>query len=113
MKLPIDTSNIDVTCSLKPEPVLDYTTKQPKADQNGEPLYQVELVAYTDEGAQVFNVKFPGTPAPGLRQGIPVKVTDLVVSDWSRDNKFGLAFRAAKVEPLNGTAAKASGQAHG
>ena len=98
MKLPIDTAALNFTCSLPPEPVMDFTSKQQKADANGEPLYSVELVAFTDEGAQVFTVKFPGSPAPGLRQGAPVKVTGLVVSDWAMNDRHGLSFRATKVE---------------
>jgi hypothetical protein len=98
VKLPIDTAALKLTCSLPPEPVMDFTSKQQKADGNGEPLYSVELVGFTDEGAQVFNVKFPGTPAAGLRQGVEVKVTGLVVSDWAMNDRHGLSFRATKVE---------------
>jgi hypothetical protein len=87
---------------------MDFTSKQQKADANGEPLYSVELVAFTDEGAQVFTVKFPGSPATGLRQGLPVKVTGLVVSDWAMNDRHGLSFRAAKVEPAQGQKASAA-----
>jgi hypothetical protein len=107
VKLPIDTAALNFTCSLPPEPVMDFTSKQQKADANGEPLYSVELVAFTDEGAQVFNVKFPGSPAPGLRQGVPVKVTGLVVSDWAMNDRHGLSFRATKVEAAQGQKAGA------
>jgi hypothetical protein len=98
VKLPIDTAALKLTCSLPPEPVMDFTSKQQKADANGEPLYSVELVGLTDEGAQVFSVKFPGSPAQGLRQGVEVKVTGLVVSDWAMNDRHGLSFRATKVE---------------
>jgi hypothetical protein len=108
VKLPIDTAALNFTCSLPPEPVMDFTSKQQKADANGEPLYSVELVAFTDEGAQVFNVKFPGSPAPGLRQGLPVKVTGLVVSDWAMNDRHGLSFRATKVEAAQGQKAGAA-----
>ena len=47
MKLPIDTAALKLTCSLPPEPVMDFTSKQQKADANGEPLNSVELVAFT------------------------------------------------------------------
>jgi hypothetical protein len=108
LKLPIDTAALNCTCSLPPEPVMDFTSKQQKADANGEPLYSVELVAFTDEGAQVFNVKFPGSPAAGLRQGVPVKVTGLVVSDWAMNDRHGLSFRATKVEAAQGQKAGAA-----
>ena len=37
MKLPIDTSDIAFLCALAPEPVVDFETRRPKADENGEP----------------------------------------------------------------------------
>jgi hypothetical protein len=108
LKLPIDTAALKLTCSLPPEPVMDFTSKQQKADANGEPLYSVELVGFTGEGAQVFSVKFPGSPAPGLRQGVEVKVTGLVVSDWAMNDRHGLSFRATKVEAAQGQKAGAA-----
>jgi hypothetical protein len=108
LKLPIDTSAFgSITCSLPPTQVLDRQTKQPKADANGEPLYSVELVAFGEDGAEILSVKFPGTPAAGMKQGTPVKVTGLVASDWSIDDRHGLSFRAAKIELLSGQAQKA------
>ena len=47
MKLPIDTAALDFTCSLPPEPVIDFTGRPQKADANGESLNSVELVAFT------------------------------------------------------------------
>jgi hypothetical protein len=85
-------------CLVPPEPVNDASTGQQTADANGEPLYSVELVGLTDEGACVFTVRVPGTPAVGLRPGMPVKVTGLVVSEWSVDEWDDVWFRAAKVE---------------
>ena len=101
MKLPIDTSVFgSITCSLPPTPVLDRQTNQQRDDMNGEPLYSMELMCFWEEGAETLTVRFPGTPPVGLREGAPVKVTGLCVSDCSVDSRHGLAFRAAKVEPL-------------
>ena len=38
MKLPVDTSAIAFLCTLAPKPVIDFETKRPRADENGEPL---------------------------------------------------------------------------
>ena len=105
MKLPIDTAALNFTCSLPPEPVIDFTSRQQKADANGEPLNSVELVAFTDDGAQVFSVKFPGPLPAGMKQGMPVKVTGLVISDWAMNDRHGLSFRASKVEAQKAGAA--------
>ena len=43
MKLPIDTSAATWLCATGPEPVIDFETKRQRADENGEPLYSVQL----------------------------------------------------------------------
>jgi hypothetical protein len=107
MKLPVDTSAIAFLCALEPEPVLDFETKRPRADENGEPLYVVQLIALTDGAAEILAVKVAGLPGPGLRQGHPVKVHGLVAQPWTMNDRAGVAFRAARVEPVV-TQAKAS-----
>ena len=68
-RIPVDVNAYPViNCSLPATPVLDRQTKQHKADGNGEPLYSVELVAYGDDGAEVFSVKFPGAPPTRRRR---------------------------------------------
>ena len=99
IQLPIDTSAVSFIDVMPPEPVLERLTKQPKADANGEALYSIELLCIGEKGGEVLQVKFPGTPSGGIRQGLPVKVTGLMVTDWSIGDRSGLTFRAAKVEP--------------
>jgi hypothetical protein len=94
--LPIDTSAISFIDVMTAEPVLDRQTKQQKADVNGEPPYWTELVCIGQEGG-----KFPGTPPAGIRQGMPVTVRGPMVTDWAIVDRFGVTFRAAKVEPLS------------
>ena len=99
MKLPVDTSSIAFLCALAPQPVLDFETKQPRADENGEPLYVVQLVALAEGAAEILAVKVAGMPGPGIRQGHPVKVLGLVAQPWTMGDRSGVAFRAARVEP--------------
>lgn len=63
--------------------MLDRQTKQQEADANGEPLYSIKLVCIRADGDEILSVKFPGTPPAGIRQGMPVKVTGLMVTDWA------------------------------
>ena len=70
MKLPVDTSAIAFLCAVEAEPVVDFETKRPRADENGEPLYLVQLIAMTDGAAEILAVKVAGMPS-GLRQGPP------------------------------------------
>ena len=63
MKLPVDTSAIAFLCALEPQPVLTFDTKQPRADENGEPLYVVQLIALAEGEAEILAVKVPGQPS--------------------------------------------------
>src|SRR5215211_1330897 len=100
MKLPVDTSAIAFLCALEPQPVLAFDTKQPRADENGEPLYVVQLIALGEGEAEILAVKVPGMPSQAIRQGHPVKVTGLVAQPWTMNDRSGVAFRAARVEPV-------------
>ena len=62
MKLPVDTSAIAFLCALEPQPLLDFETRQPRADSNGEPLYVVQLIALAEGEAEILAVKVPGHP---------------------------------------------------
>jgi hypothetical protein len=77
-----------------------------RADENGEPLYVVQLIALGEGEAEILAVKVPGMPS-GIRQGHPVKVTGLVAQPWSMNDRSGVAFRAARIDPVV-TQAKAS-----
>ena len=99
MKLPVDTSAIAFLCAVEAEPVVDFETKRPRADENGEPLYVVQLIALTDGAAEILAVKVPGLPGSGIRQGHPVKVSGLVAQPWTMADRSGVAFRAARIEP--------------
>jgi hypothetical protein len=100
MKLPVDTSAIAFVCAMPPEPVVDFETKRPRADENGEPLYVIQLLAMGDGSADLLAVKVPGMPSQAIRQGHPVKVHGLVAQAWTMNDRSGVAFRAARVEPV-------------
>src|SRR5829696_6526232 len=103
MKLPVDTSAIAFLCAVEAEPVVDFETKRPRADENGEPLYLVQLIALSDGAAEILAVM----PSQAIRQGHPVKVHGLVAQPWTMNDRSGVAFRAARIEPAV-PAAKAS-----
>jgi hypothetical protein len=92
---------------LGPEPVIDFQTKRPRADENGEPLYVIQLLAMGDGSADLLAVKVSGVPSSAIRQGVPVKVHGLVAQPWTMADRSGVSFRATRVEPAV-AAAKAS-----
>ena len=94
MRLPVDVSAISFLCAMAPEPVVDFETKRPRADENGEPLFAIQLVALAEGTAEIIAVKVAGA-APAVRQGQPVKVLGLVAQPWTMGDRAGVAFRAA------------------
>src|SRR4029453_2283410 len=107
MRWPIDTSAISFLCALAPEPVLDFETKRPRADENGEPLYVIQLLVMGEDSADLIAVKVPGVPSQAIRQGAPVKVTGLMAPPGTMADRSGGSFKAGGVEPAI-TQAKAS-----
>lgn len=109
MKLPIDTSGIRFFVGVPPVPVLDFDTKRPKVDENGQAVHEVQLCAVMDGKADALAVKFAG--APGLlNEGTPVRIVGMVATPWAKGDRSGVSFRAAAVEAAvpagrNGSAA--------
>lgn len=93
MRLPIDTTGLIFLLVKDAEPVRDYETKQVKADADGVPLFQVDVVAMGHGEAEVIRVKVPGEPE-GLTVNGPVTVAGLVASAWQMDGRSGVSFRA-------------------
>ena len=106
MRLPIKTDGLQLIAG-RVEPVVDFETKQHKADANGEPVYAVDLVAFGDEGPQIWPVKVSGEPK-GIKEGAAVQVADLVAIPWSMDDRHGISFRAKTITVQAQTQAKAA-----
>jgi hypothetical protein len=109
MYLPIDTTNQNPTQSLPAKPVIDFNTKTQKLDENGEPVFVIQVVLYGEAGAEVVPVKFSGQPPLGLKPGASLRITGLVATTWSMEGgKHGVSFRAAKIEVVGAPAIKAA-----
>ena len=114
MKLPIDTSGTTFLCAVPPVPVVDFESKRARADENGEPLVSLQVVALFPDAAEVLKVVTVGSPR--LVQGQPIRVTGLVANYWQMDDKHGVSFRATTISPApapNGAAAPAAASAAG
>jgi hypothetical protein len=105
MRLPIDVAGMTFLAAGSPEPVKDFDSKAAKVDENGEPIFAVQLVVLVDGGAQVITVKVAGDPK-GVGHGVAVKVTGLVATPWSMGDRSGVAFRATRIEPASGATAR-------
>jgi hypothetical protein len=97
MRLPIDTTGLMFLLVKDVEPVRDFETKRVKADTDGVPLFQVDLVAMGNGEADIIRVKVAGEPE-GLTVNGPVTVAGLVAQPWSMDNgRSGVSFRAESI----------------
>jgi hypothetical protein len=79
------------------DPVLDFETKAPRLDANGQPIYSVPLFAISPDSYDTLTVKVAGEPR-GVGNFTPVKVTNLIASTWDVGGNHGISFRADKIE---------------
>jgi hypothetical protein len=83
-----------------PETVVDFTTRQPKADLNGQPLYTVQVAAMYDDQGEVLAIKVAGPPT-GISPGQAVEVAGLVAQPWALGERSGVSYRAASIRPTD------------
>ena len=99
MKLPVDTSAIAFLCAMPPEPLVDFETKRPRADENGEPLYSVQLLAMGDGSADLLAVKVPGVPSAAFFLWVVYRLNRSSLNDWNRRPLVGRAARHSRPAP--------------
>jgi hypothetical protein len=108
MRLPIDTSGLTFMAAADARPVTDFDTRQHKADENGELLFNLQVVLLDADGAQVITVKVAGDPKVG--QGALLEVEGLVAMPWSMNDRSGVAFRASRVKSIGVAGASPNGR---
>src|SRR3954465_9009284 len=109
MRLPIDTSGMTFMAAAPARPVTDFDTRQHKADENGELLYNLQVVALDPDGAQIITVKTPGDP--GVVQGAMLELEGLVAMPWAMNERSGVAFRANRVRAVGVAGGSPNGKA--
>ena len=89
------------------EPVLkDRRTGEVKVDDStGQTMFAVHLMVFFagQPKPDVWTVRVVGEPK-GVQQGVPVKVVDLVATDWEFQSeqglRHGISLKALAVEPV-------------
>lgn len=116
---PIDTARFAVClCVAPPEIKTDQVTGQPRVDREGRAQWVVGVAVRPKGGrrsdADVIDVTVPSEPV-GVTEGMPVRLVDLVASEWSIDGRSGTSWRAEAVTPVGPAAAApvASGRRSG
>jgi hypothetical protein len=97
MRLPVDTAAVHFVAAGPPEAAVDFDTKAPKTDDNGQPIYNVHLFGVGAGSRDLLTVKVVGEPK-GVGEFTPVRVRDLVATTWAMGDRSGVSFRASAVE---------------
>ena len=100
LRLRVLTKGTDYLAAGPPEPVLDFDSKQPRANRDGEAMFTVSVIAMSSDGTDVLKVKVPGEPK-GIVRGASLKVTGLVGTYWELNGRSGVSFSAERVEPFS------------
>src|SRR3954469_18512897 len=96
MKLPIDTSGMTFMAAAPARSVTDFETKQHRVDDNGELLFNLQVVALDPEGAQIITVKTPVNPQDG--QSAWLEHEGLVAMPWAMNERSAIAFRSSRIK---------------
>lgn len=109
MRIPVDTSGMTFMAAAPARPVTDFETRQQKVDENGELLFNLQVVWLDAEGAQVITLKMAGDP--GVVQGAMLELDGLVALPWSMNERSGIAFRANRVKATGVAGGSPNGRA--
>ena len=113
MRIPVDMSGLTFMAAAPARPVTDFETRQHKADENGEPLYNLQVVWLEDGGAQIISVKVAGEPQ--VAQGAMLAFEGLVAFPWAMNDRSGprsgVAFRADRIKVIGVGGSSANGRA--
>lgn len=98
-RLPLDITRMAFIAAGPAEAVTDYATGAAKTDENGSPLFGVEVMLMLDGEAEIVTIKTPTEPK-GITAGTTVRPVGLTALAWyiADDQKFGVSYRAASVE---------------
>src|SRR5262245_28273060 len=109
MRIRVDTTGVTFMAAAPARPATDFETRQQKADENGELLFNLQVVLLDEEGAQVITVKVGGDPKVG--QGALLEVEGLVAMPWSmNDGRSGVAWRASRVRSIGVAGGSSNGR---
>jgi len=101
MRLPIDTRALSFLAGGEAEPMTEHDSGRPRLDRDGKPLFVLRVVALAEGEAEILTVRFAGTPAKGIGQGVPIRCGGLSATPWSMGDRSGITYRAEHVEPAS------------
>jgi hypothetical protein len=100
MRCEVKTERVQFMVTKLPEPRNDGDGRQKRDRESKEFLWQVEVVAMDETGAEVLKVVVDGPTAPKVMPGQYVAISGLVVSPWEMNGRAGLSYRAQAIAPI-------------
>jgi len=96
--LPLDASQFRFLAVSEADAVVDFTTKVPKADRNGQPVFSLDVL-FSREGhkGEVVTVKVAGDK-PVVTEGQKLRITGLEATPWENNGRSGISFSATSVQ---------------
>ena len=99
MRLVLNDSKYAFTVTKAPEPRTEFGGTQQKVDKaTKRPEWVVEVLAMDSERGEVIRVTVTGDQ-PKVNQGQLVTFSDLEAIPWAHNDRNGVAYRAASIQP--------------
>jgi hypothetical protein len=100
MRLKMDTTSVRFMVTKGHEPKRDRDTQQQRIDKaTGALLWQLQLMALDESGAEVLTVVVDGEPKVSV--GEYVHVEGLFAVPWTQGDRSGVSFRAVRLTSLS------------
>src|SRR3954451_13666271 len=99
VKIYVDTNDVTFQAAMKSKPKVDEKGNQRSERGTGRPMWQTQVVALDETGAEVINITTVGE-MPSVEVGQFVAVEALEAKAWATNGRNGTAFRAVSLKPL-------------
>jgi len=97
LQLPLRTEDLMILLAEPPRESVDFTTKRPRVDSEGRPLFEVPVVLIGSGGAQLARIRCPQPPRTA-QAGQQLKVSALTAFYWENEGNSGISFRAERID---------------
>ena len=99
MRLVLDTAKVTFTVTKAAEPKTEFGSGQQKMNRASKlPEWVVEVLAMDSDRGEVIRVTVTGDQ-PKVSQGQPIRFEELEAIPWANNDRNGVAYRAAAIQP--------------
>lgn len=107
MKMTFD-DQVPVEACGVPRPALEYGSDRQRVNRDGVPMFEVNIVVFDEDDADVLKVRFPGPPDKGIVQRTLVRCVGVTVTPYQVGERAGVSWEARSVVPITPPGRQAS-----